>query len=290
MISGLKKTVLRYIFKNYVALEYPINPEPRYGEGKPPHPELAAMLESRDQDFLGTLTEISTFTNSLLQISESHSSTGEPYWNNIYFSALDAICLYGLLGIRKPQRYLEIGSGNSTKFARRAVHDLSLPTRIVSIDPVPRAEIDALCDEVIRQPLETVDNATFAELVSGDILFVDNSHQAFTNSDVTVFFLEILPRLKPGVLVHIHDIFIPFDYPGVWSSRHYSEQYLLASYLLAGCPWLRVLLPLAYISEHATLGAVVNNNWHQPLFQRSFARYRQLTGRYIGTSFWLEVC
>src|SRR5260370_713340 len=80
---------------------------------------------------------------------------------NIYFSALDAIALYGLLGLRKPSRYLEVGSGNSTMFARRAIRDLGLGTQITSIDPQPRAEIDALCDRVVRTRLEEFDLALF---------------------------------------------------------------------------------------------------------------------------------
>ena len=93
--------------------------------------------------------------------------------------------------------------------------------------------MDAVCDTVIRQPLETLDTAGIIEnLQAGDILFVDGSHRCFTNSDVTVVFLEILPRLQPGVLVHFHDILLPYDYPPAWSRRYYSEQYLLACWLL----------------------------------------------------------
>lgn len=121
------------------------------------------------------------------------------------------------------------------------------------------------------------------------MLFFDGSHRIFENSDVTVFFLEILPRLRSGITVHIHDIFLPFDYPRVWRDRHYSEQYLLAAYLLAGYSRIEVLLPLAYLSQHPVTGVLVNKTWEQPLFQRAFARYRQLTGGYIGTSFWLRM-
>jgi hypothetical protein len=206
---------------------------------------------------------------------------------NPFFSALDAISLYGLLGSREPALYFEVGSGNSTKFARRAVSDLHLKTKIISLDPSPRAEIDTLCDRVIRQPLEDVDIALFDELQAGDILFVDNSHRVFQNSDVTVFFLEVLPRLKPGVIVHIHDIFLPFDYPRAWVNRHYSEQYLLATYLLAEYRKLDILLPLAYISRHPITEPLLEAEWEHPTFQRAFAYNRQFAGGHIGTSFWM---
>ena len=88
---------------------------------------------------------------------------------------------------------------------------------------------------------------------------------------------------------HVHDIFLPFAYSRLWMDRHYSEQYLLAAYLLAGYSRFEVLLPLAYISQHPVTGAFVNKTWGQPLFQRAFSRNRQNTGGYIGTSFWLKL-
>jgi hypothetical protein len=122
---------------------------------------------------------------------------------------------------------------HSTKFARRAIRDHGLPTRIVSIDPDPRDEIDALCDTAIRESLEQIDLNVVDELERGDIVFIDGSHHCFMNSDVTVFFLDILPRLKPGTLVQFHDLMLPYDYPLEWIERYYSEQYLLAAYLQA---------------------------------------------------------
>lgn len=274
-----------------VVLKYPIRPEPRYGEGKPAHPELAAFFARHDAAYLETLSALAACTEPLTHIEETANTAapGDPHWRNIFFSALDAVALYGLLASRAPARYIEVGSGNSTKFARRAVRDLGLRTKIVSLDPRPRAEVDALCDRVIRRPLEDVDTAVFDELAAGDILFLDSSHVVFQNSDVTVFFLEVLPRLKAGVIVHIHDIFLPFDYPRGWTDRHYSEQYLLAAYLLGGAHRVRLLLPLAHISRDPHLAAAVHTLWGHPRLQRAFADYGQLTGGYLGTSLWLEM-
>lgn len=274
-----------------VLLEYPICPKPRYGYGKPPHPEIEKILSRNEDGYSKILTELHSFTQYLTEIPETETpdSPGEPYWSNAYFSGMDAIALYGLLGSRKPSKYFEVGSGNSTKFARRAVRDLNLATEIISLDPFPRAEVDALCNRTIRQPLEEVDIAIFDELGSGDILFIDNSHRVFQNSDVTVFFLEILPRLKPGLIVHIHDIFLPFDYPQSWVHRHYSEQYLLAAYLLAEFSRIDVLLPLAYICRHETLSKSIKGDWPQPLFQDAFSRYGKFNGDYAGISFWLII-
>lgn len=303
-MRDLKQRAIQRVFDRYmrwrlgdlvkpeypVLLDYPVRAEPRYGEGKPPHPELAALF-ARDADaYRATLAEIAAYSPQLATIAETADPARpeEPHWSNWFFSSLDAIALYGLVGSRTPGCYLEVGSGNSTKFARRAVRDLGLGTRIVSIDPKPRADVDALCDEVVRQPLERVDTRLFERLGAGDVLFIDNSHRVFENSDVTVFFLEVLPRLAPGVLVHVHDIFLPYDYPTAWANRHYSEQYLLAAYLLGGASRVRVRLPLVYVTEDAGLGAFVRATWREPPFQRAFAHYRRLTGGYAATSFWME--
>jgi hypothetical protein len=194
--------------------------------------------------------------------------------------ALDKVALYGYIATRKPKCYLEVGSGNSTKIARRAITDHKLDTRIVSIDPCPRVEIDDICDMIIRQPLEDIVLDVFDELDADDILYVDNSHRAFMNSDVTTFFLDVLPRLRPGVLVEIHDITLPFDYPEAWLGRHYSEQYLLAAWLLGGGNRFAVSLPNTFISRDEELNRVL-----LPLWERE---EMSMVERH-GCSFWLEM-
>jgi len=302
-MSRLRKRALLFAFNRYIRreleaikrfpilLEYPLQPLPRYGEGKPPHPAISAYL-ARDQDaYRATLTSLSAFSGPLGKVSDKGDKArpGEPFWNNPFFTSLDAITLYSLLGVRKPRRYIEVGSGHSTKFARRAVRDLSLSTEITSLDPAPRSSVDALCDRVIRQPLENADLSLFDELDAGDFLFIDNSHRVFQNSDATVFFLDVLPRLKPGVVVHVHDIFWPFDYPSIWRARYYSEQYVLAAFLLAGFSRMKVLLPLAYVSSDPSLADLTNSLWREDVFQESFRYFRTLTGGYTGVSFWFEM-
>ena len=99
-------------------------------------------------------------------------SAREPVWNNGFFPALDAISLFGLISTLKPRIYFEIGSGHSTKIAAKAKVLNSPLTRIVSLDPFPRAEIDGLCDEIIRKLLEECDLSVFDELSENDILFL----------------------------------------------------------------------------------------------------------------------
>src|SRR5690606_38556794 len=135
---------------------------------------------------------------------------------------------------RRPARYVEVGSGQSTKVVRRAVADGDLPTWVRSIDPQPRAEVDGLCHEVLRAPLETVDlAAAFGDLAAGDVVFFDGSHRVLPGSDCVAFFLDVLPALPAGVLVGIHDVYLPDDYPPGFFELWWSEQYVLAATLLA---------------------------------------------------------
>jgi hypothetical protein len=238
---------------------YPISPRPRWGHGHPAHPLLQAVLERSRADYEKALAEIAVHRSLLHGIGHGqnpHNFT-DPYWNNGWFSTLDAASLVGFLLSRKPKRYLEIGSGHSTMFTRHAIREGQLETTITSVDPHPRAEIDLLCDKVVRQSLENCDLSLFDELESGDLLFFDGSHRIFTNSDVTVFFLELIPKLKPGVLVQVHDIFLPFDYPPIWNGRLYSEQYILAAMLLCATPPFQVILPNYFVCNDSELSGRV---------------------------------
>ena len=169
-----------------------------------------------------------------------------------------------MIATRNLRYYVEIGSGNSTKFARKAIKDHGLRTRILSIDPLPRADIDALCDTIMRQPLESVDLTGFEALGAQDMLFVDVSHRSFQNSDVTVFFTEILPRLGRGCLYGVHDIFLPLDYPTGFHPYFFNEQYLLMTYLLGGAGGDRVVLPIAYCANEPELMRALTPITSQP--------------------------
>jgi hypothetical protein len=229
-----------------VRFDYPYALEPRYGHGRPPHPRLQALLDR--QDYQPLLDELASFQDDFLRFDAVAGPGREPGWRNGWLPPLDGMAIYGLLAARKPRTFLEVGSGNSTKFAARARRDHGLAVRLVSIDPHPRAEIDALCDEVVRAPMESVDLERFQSLREGDVVFIDNSHRALMGSDATAFFLDVLPALPSGVIVGIHDICLPLDYPPEWKYRYYNEQYLLAAYLLAEKPGFEVLLPAYYLS------------------------------------------
>ncbi|HEV7517602.1 MAG TPA: class I SAM-dependent methyltransferase, partial [Thermoanaerobaculia bacterium] len=167
----------------WLRLDYRIRARPRYGYGAPAHPGLWQRIDVGRTGYAALLDGIASLAPSLNALAAVTTEPAEPRWDNPFFPPLDGIVLYGLLALRRPRLYIEIGSGDSTRFARRAVRDFALPTRIVSIDPEPRAEIDALCDEVVRSHLEDADLGLFADLRRGDVVFHDGSHRVFQNSD-----------------------------------------------------------------------------------------------------------
>ena len=253
-----------------IALDYSVTPKPRWGEawGLGQHEPLVNVVRSYDQKTLASVETILGFKDALRAVPEQRMNDKDPYWINGWIPGWDGAALYGFTASRQPKRYVEVGSGNSTKFVRRAINDWNLKTTITSIDPYPRAEIDALCDQIIRQPLESVGLELFEQLSQGDICFIDNSHRSFQNSDVTVSMLEILPRLKPGVLLGLHDIFLPDDYPQDWADRYYNEQYLLASYLLGGHLGTEIVLPAFDASRRPEFASQLNAIWDLPSLQK----------------------
>lgn len=270
-----------------IFLDYHVDAVARYGYGKPPHGRLSQIIGGGREAYRATLAKMLEFKEQLLAIPAHEQSALEPCWINNWLPGLDTAALYSLIALNHPHTYLEVGSGYSTRVARRAIRDHGLRTRIVSIDPQPRAQIDQLCDSFIRQSLEKADLGTFEQLVPGDILFIDSSHRCFTNSDVTVVFLEVLPRLQPGVLVHFHDIFLPYDYPPQWRDRYYSEQYMLAAILLAQRRGFEIVLPAAFISEDAELSPVLAPLWDDPRLADLERQDVPFWGR-RGVSFWLR--
>jgi Methyltransferase domain len=282
-LADLLNQVNRQTFdKRLVLLDYPINQRQRWTNSNP-HPELWDIINGNRPSYIELLKSFLAFRENFVRIPERQTtdpSSSEPSWINGWMPALDGVALYSFIAIKRPKYFLEVGSGNSTKFARKAITDHRLETKIISIDPQPRVEIDMLCDEIIREPVESVSLDIFDRLESGDILYVDNSHRVFMNSDATAIFLDVIPRLKPGVIVEIHDVMLPYDYPMVWLDRYYSEQYLLAAYLLARGHRIDILLPNAFISSDGELRKILTPLWQE-------ARMKNVETH--GVSFWIQI-
>jgi hypothetical protein len=263
-------------------LEYKVDLKPRYGHGKPAHQDLYKIIDANRPRYRELIKTALSFKESLWTIQDSKKETDpmKPSWNNGFLPGLDITGIYAMLSEFKPRKYIEIGSGNSTKVAFKAKSEQGLDTEIISIDPEPRAQIDKLSDRIIREPFENCDFNIPNELNENDILFVDNSHRILPNSDSMVFYLEILPKLKKGVIVHIHDIYLPYDYPQFMCDRFYSEQYGLAMYLLANPKKYDPVLPNYFISADSELSSLISPIWeHENL--RGVEKH--------GGSFWLRI-
>ena len=265
-----------------IYLDYPVDPAPRYGYGLPAHARLLELVKSGDESYRLLLESFLERSSQVRRIPPTPCSdlyTG-PYWRNGYIPALDTLSLYCLIADMKPARYFEIGSGHSTRFVRQAIEDYGLSTRIISIDPEPRCDIDLICDEVIREPLQVLDIRLFQQLQKGDLLFIDDGHRVFMNNGPTVFFMDILPQLAEGVILGFHDIFLPYDYPPEWERLYYSEQYLLGVFLLFANISYRVLLPAFHVSREPGLHSILDPIWNS----------HNLSGAEThGVSFWIEL-
>jgi hypothetical protein len=208
-------------------------------------PALVQMFDSRVHAMAAACSEVLPLAANC-HVSEDATDDVSPYSNNPFFTGIDARIAYGLACVKKPNRIVEVGSGNSTRFFRKAIVEANLQTRLTAIDPEPRLEISKVADDVIRESILDVDVELFANLSPGDMVFFDGSHLCFHGSDVTHFFLRILPELACGVLVHVHDIFLPFEYPEHFDIRSYNEQYVLAAFLMNNADW-SATLPVHYL-------------------------------------------
>lgn len=264
-------------------MDYPVNFRPRYGPENAPHPFLMGIIEERRpvyREFLLKSLDYGDLYTRFEKKGGGKSLSHDPEYNNGFLPGLDIITLYTMLAEFRPETYVEVGSGNSTRVAYRAIRDQHLKTKIISIDPAPRAGMDRLADRIIREPFENIDLGFIHSLKPNDILFIDNSHRILPNSDSMVFFLEVLPRLPEGVIVQIHDIYLPYDYPQDMCDRFYSEQYGLAIALLANPARFEILLPNFFISEDPELSAILNPVWEHPNLE-GVERH--------GGSFWFRV-
>ena len=145
------------------------------------------------------------------------------------FPDLDRVVLYCLLRHLKPQRIFEIGSGESTEVVRQALIDGQIDSEHLAIEPYRFDEVPGNV-QVIRKEVQELSDDFFDQLSENDVLFIDSSHVTMPYGDTLTELLTILPRLNPGVLVHIHDIFLPYDYPENWGTKNYvyTEQWLVA--------------------------------------------------------------
>ncbi len=201
-----------------------------------------------DEDRQLALLASFRFQDELAQLAEFVSPLGFSYDNGQY-SHGDADSLYAMIRRYKPKRFFEIGSGNSSRMAHQAMvqnkaDDPTYNCQHVCIEPYEMPWLEQLGPQIIRERVQDLSLDLFDELEAGDILFIDSSHVIRPFGDVLVEFQQIIPRLAAGVLVHVHDIFTPRDYPEKWlrnDRRLWNEQYLLEVLLTNSAKYKTVL-------------------------------------------------
>lgn len=212
--------------------------------------------------------ELAPFVAELDMPESGPVPPGTFFLQNENYESVDAELLYAVLRARKPRRVVELGSGFSTlligEAARRNAAD-GVASEHVAYDPFPRAQIlgEAPPAPTRFEPISATDVPleTFQSLEAGDVLFVDTTHTVKLGSDVNHIVLDVLPVLAPGVLVHFHDIFLPYEYPRAWFEEmqyYWAEQYLLQAFLAFNDSFEVVIPALAVAREHPNrLAAVV---------------------------------
>ncbi len=203
------------------------------------------------------------------------------YFENPAYSYGDALILHGMLRRFKPRRVVEIGSGYSSCMTLDTVdRHLAGQTTCTFVEPYPELLLSLVPEreraslDIRSQPLHEIDLALFRDLAAGDLLFVDSTHVAKTGSDVNRLIFEVFPALAPGVLVHVHDIFYPFEYPRAWvfEGRGWNEAYLLR----------------AFLSFNRTFEIVLWSDFLAKFHRDRAEALMPLWGRNTGGNFWLR--
>jgi len=209
------------------------------------------------------------------------------YTENNSFSFGCAAALHCILRANKPRRVIEVGSGNSSKVIASALalnEAEDAPCEYVIIDPYPGDFVrngGAKAGKVVAQRVETTAPDRFARLGHNDLLFIDSGHTVRIGSDVNFLFLDVLPRLAPGVVVHIHDINLPYEYPRVYFTNprfrvFWTEAYLLQAFLSLNREF-EVLLGMCWIMRE-----------RMDVFRKAFPHYDPAQHKLTSGSFWIR--
>jgi len=197
----------------------------------PDYPEVRALFEACRPAFRAFLTDIDAQEARFTAFPQGEP---QPEWQSSYLTPLDGAAIYTAIARYRPARILEVGSGNSTHFMARAVRDHATGTMITCIDPAPRVGLDRL-NVTLRRRVLSLEDAPMADtLEPRDILFIDGSHLLQQGFDLDILFNRMFPRLSPGVIVHVHDIYLPYSYPPEWERARWNEQTALIGWLLSG--------------------------------------------------------
>lgn len=237
-------------------------------------------IDMNEAGQLALLDEFITYYKEL-PFADARQPGRRYQFDNTAYSYSDAIMLYSMIRHAQPRTIVEVGSGHSS-CAMLDTNELFFDNRIrtLFVEPYPQL-LESLITADDRQRitllptrLQDVDSAVFTQLVAGDILFIDSTHVAKAGSDVNRLFFEVLPSLQPGVFVHIHDVFYPFEYPRSW--------------VLGGRSWNELYLLRAFLQHNTTFKIVMMNTFMQHFHQELFREKLPLCLKNTGGSIWLQ--
>jgi hypothetical protein len=243
-------------------------------------------IDLRADAQLELLDELETYREEYAALPDG--PTGDPHqfhFRNEAFGPVDAGVFYSLLRRAKPRQLVEVGTGYSTLLASHALARNAAdgrPARHLAIDPWPFQWVGGQFPagvEAIAKPVQEVPLTTFEALGDGDVLFLDSSHVAKIGSDVNFEILDVLPRLRPGVYVHVHDIFFPRDYDRSWVAgyhRFWNEQYMLQAFLAFND------------SFEVVWSSYLHHLEHRERLERAFPAYAGGLPHVLPVSFWMR--
>lgn len=230
------------------------------------------MAETKN--LMGQLANYSAETRDFIK---NRSADKLKYWDMTY-PICDSATLFAMLRHLKPKRYIEVGCGWSSRCSTAAIEKNRAEGHACNatyIDPYPAAHLAdfKLAGEFVKEKVERVPLERFLQLEAGDVLFIDTSHVIKTQNDVEFEFIHILPSLKAGVIVHIHDIMTPYDYPVDWTvgpgtqRNGINEQYAMECLLSGGEDW-DVILPVHMLwrDQRALLGRLIESDGRPAAF------------------------
>lgn len=245
-------------------------------------------IDFREDSQLDLLRDLGVFSSECQWPLLPKDNSADFYLQNDTFSYGCAASTHCMIRYFKPINIIEIGSGMSTRIISRAaqLHSKTIGSNIkyTVVDPFPNQIIKnktVEITEVIEDRVELLDYSFFQRLQKNDILFIDSGHCVKMGGDVNYLFLEILPRLAPGVIIHIHDINLPYEYPRAYATsenfrQFWTEQYLLQSFLAFNSEF-EVLLAMNYIMRD-----------HSRSFREIFPHYNPELHPFLSSSFWIR--
>lgn len=239
-------------------------------------------IDFQEQKQLAILEQMKQLYASIPAWEDISSTRSTPYrhrWRNPNLSAADAIGLHCMLRILNPRRLIEVGSGYTSAVTLDTnEYYLDGKVQLTFIEPYPVTLRSILKEtdrvELIERKLQDVPLEQFEHLESGDVLFIDSTHVSKINSDVNYLFFEIFPRLKQGVIIHLHDIFYPFEYPKKW--------------IFDGMIWNELYLLRAFLQNNSNFSILFFQNMLEKKHMNRFLKEWPLNDPVHGGSIWLE--